>query len=1170
MALQTDTVSLTLAASISQDTDNKQIDPTNLAASENTRVTKKYQVGKRDGLQDYPTTQASLAGANPITIGASLSRNWVEEFQGQTLLQNKGALYLRKPSGNEWDQIAFTPNLSVLEEPVASSSYTALYQDTLVSGGYRVTVTNDETFVRYSVYRIADNKYIVKDAVLRTRVSFSVVFGRPKIVATGLTFAIFAFEGDLFVYSLTPLTGALSAPVSIVTVSSQAIGFDAVYLAGSAAGDRIVVLISQSGTGVSLRAYSPALVLDATVGILNVAGSFGNDGLNTYLYAEPSLGVNRLFGFNARLTTSFAAGGVNTFNFVYDITASGWTAIRVHTNTGDIANRVRGNTQSPSVVGVVALVDAQDATKINVWWTVRDETTIAGDHQTYVLTQSTIGVPTTDLALWSYGLSVLAAPFNDTERLTTLLPVTYFDGASSINGVADFHRSRVSRRPYLTARFGEGKTRKTVPGSSTAVQTTGRSWPTASGFAFAYLATQRFISIDKNEADVGADMATVSIAANDVAVFKNNETLFVGGAQTWAYDGADVGEHGFNTTPSVPYVSLGVPLSAVVTQAGTAGLKEITTVTLKNAPLFVSSGSSTFFKLTNASGTAYYLWYQLGTSVDPAAGGTAIQVTLSADDTFLDVIRKTRARTLSGSPFGGTISVTATNETLRTITFENQAVGVSTPVSVGNSADDAAGSPLPVGTYQFAAVYSYIDSKGKKFRSRPGPAATHVIAGTSQTSVGIVLPVPDITNREYRLNEIEVYATDTNGSVFYWLSNGSAFSRLPWDGTGPRRVFANKTLPVGTSLFTTPYTSNEQLYTTGDILENDYPTGWDKSTTFKGRTVIGFPNGQRLLYSKTPASDEGLAFSDFLEIVADQDDEPIGAIGELDDKLILFKSQKKYALVGEPANDAGSGGSLSLPTLISSDTGCSEQNSLVQSSAGLFYRAPKGVYLLGRDLSDKYIGDRVEDTNSFAIARGLLSAETNEIYYFFTDSSNGLCFNYEYNLWSVWVNHQCDYASIGSRLNLVRANGRVVYAVPGQRKDVENGVSTAVTYSIELPWLKLKGQQDYLRVYDFMILGAYLSPHSLQVEIWHDYDQRDAVKQTLTILSSAVINGTGYADQTYQMKFQPMIQKCESIKIRIRDIPVSVDNAGSCTLNAVDFLVGMKKGQNKFKAEKKV
>jgi hypothetical protein len=1153
MALQKQTVSLNIAASINQKADDKQIDVSQLAASKNVRIKKDKRVQKREGLQDYSTAQSSLTATSPITIGASDSQSTVSEYGDKIVMENKGVFYQRDTVASNWKQLAYAPNLSAQVESVANATYTTPFQSVVEALGYRVIVSTDDTVGRLTIIRLTDNLVITKDQVIFTRVSSlagGARFGYIQVVAMDSNFALAYIDGTtLYAQTITPATAALG---SLITInSSTVLTFHMRWVGSSARGGRLVFVSYINGGTTRLQATDNALTIDATLGNQQIDNA--TTWRNVYIYQNDTINTSRLFIYGGDRLLRLAT---------WDIGALAWTVVTAAATVQTLTLRVsNSNTYTYLLLGVTAIVDPQDATKVNAWYSVRD-TSSTGEDRTHVVTHDHSGAITTASAVWSYGLCVTAEPYNDPVRVTTLLPVAYYNGFSSFLGVADFHRSRTSRRAYLAARFGEGLVLNTTMATTTYSAPVDNSWTSSLGFDFGFNSISRYVDIDNLIAQTGTSIARIKLENVSASHFVENETLFLSGAQSFMYDGAEFGEFGFSVRPMEPQVTLGAPIAISIVQQGTGALPEITDVIFGNGNTFPAGNYWTFSTTT----TNYYVWYTVnGVGVDPAPGGTGILCAITSTDTWQDVSRITaRAITLSGAAVSiGEISAS------RAIRVTNSVIGAVTDATAGNFQDGPTNLAILTGTYQFCIVYLYVDKFGKIYRSQVSDI-NQVTTTATRYTFSAVYQVPDITNREYRLNSVELYVTEANGSIFYLASTASSQSFVNWSGAASRLQITNVGAPTASSVFPGPVTSAVQLYTTGGVFENDYPTGWRSSTSFKTRRVILFENSNRAIYSKSFTDDTGLAFSEFLDIVADQDEGDLTAIGAIDDKLILLKEEQKFAVVGDPANDAGGGGSLSLPQAVSSDTGCNDFRSLVQSTDGLYYRSAKGIYRLGRDLQDKYIGDRVEDTNGQTVSAALLLKSTNEIVYLFSDSQDALCYNYYFDVWTYWQNHQCSGAFAGTKLYIIRSNGRVLYSTPTVFKDVENGTTTAVPYTIEMPWLKVKGQQDYQRIKELMLLGQLKSAHSMTAEIWWDYDMRDAVKQTLTIASSSVVSGTDYADGTYQIRFAPQKQKCEAIKVRFTDTPDTSTSGESCTLNAVDFNVGLKAGLSKLKTGKQV
>jgi hypothetical protein len=80
-------------------------------------------------------------------------------------------------------------------------------------------------------------------------------------------------------------------------------------------------------------------------------------------------------------------------------------------------------------------------------------------------------------------------------------------------------------------------------------------------------------------------------------------------------------------------------------------------------------------------------------------------------------------------------------------------------------------------------------------------------------------------------------------------------------------------------------------------------------------------------------------------------------------------------------------------------------------------------------------------------------------------------------------------------------------------------------------WLSLTGIQGYQRVRNVELLLEYIAAHTLQVDLYTDYDETTAV-QTSTIASSAITPAVGVG-KAFQVRIHVQNQKCEAIKIKL-------------------------------------
>ena len=107
----------------------------------------------------------------------------------------------------------------------------------------------------------------------------------------------------------------------------------------------------------------------------------------------------------------------------------------------------------------------------------------------------------------------------------------------------------------------------------------------------------------------------------------------------------------------------------------------------------------------------------------------------------------------------------------------------------------------------------------------------------------------------------------------------------------------------------------------------------------------------------------------------------------MDEKLVIFEDDRIFYLTGSGPNATGQQNNFSDPQLVTSDVGCSNTRSIVQTPKGLMFMSNKGIYLLDRGLSTHYIGAPVEAYNSLTITSAILIQDENQVR--FTASDGG-------------------------------------------------------------------------------------------------------------------------------------------------------------------------------------
>jgi hypothetical protein len=292
----------------------------------------------------------------------------------------------------------------------------------------------------------------------------------------------------------------------------------------------------------------------------------------------------------------------------------------------------------------------------------------------------------------------------------------------------------------------------------------------------------------------------------------------------------------------------------------------------------------------------------------------------------------------------------------------------------------------------------------------------------------------------------------------------------------------------------------------------------------------------------------------------------------MDDKLIIFKKNAMYYITGDGPDNTGANNDFTTPVFISSVVGCTNQNSIVLTPMGLMFQSDKGIWLLGRDLSTQYIGAPVEQYNTATVQAAINIPATNQVR-FTLSSGVTLLYDHYYSQWGTFTGIPgVSSAVYGSLHTFLNAAGLVFQENPGSYIDG----SVPVLLKLTTAWIQAAGIQGYQRLYYFFLLGQYLSPHKLTVQIAADYDP--AILQAATILpqnysapfgdDSPFGSGTpfGGPSAVEQFRINIMRQKCQALQITIIETydPTFGAAAGAgLTLSGLNFVIGVKKGYPK-------
>lgn len=468
------------------------------------------------------------------------------------------------------------------------------------------------------------------------------------------------------------------------------------------------------------------------------------------------------------------------------------------------------------------------------------------------------------------------------------------------------------------------------------------------------------------------------------------------------------------------------------------------------------------------------------------------------------------------------------------------------PDHVTSAVSNVGGTALTTpGTYQYAIVYEWVDSRGQIHRSAPSFITVSLSGGNNK--VTLTIPTLHLTDRRSPRADvvIAVYRTISAGTLFYKVS-----STNPTATSGTNRLVYNDpsvlTVTFEDILPDSSIQTNELLYTTGNVLENIAPPAGKIIARFKNRLFLaGLEQANTIWYSKEYVPGESINFSDVFRIQVDDTGGPITALGELDDKLIIFKATTVFAMNGDGPLPTGQQNTFSLPQLVASDVGCVDPYSVVRTRNGLMFKSNKGIYLLDRSLQVQYIGAEVEAWNNLTITSATVINDQNQVR-FTTDEGRCLVYDIFFDQWYTYTNIAAiDSTSWRGRFIFLKANGDVWRETPGAYLDVDQPIISRYTLAL----MQFAQVQGFQRIYKINILGDNLGTHGLKLEVGYDYRefyeerfiiQPDDVLISATWGSDSVWGqaGTlwgGFFDGVYQFQIRPRQQRCQALKLKIED-----------------------------------
>lgn len=482
---------------------------------------------------------------------------------------------------------------------------------------------------------------------------------------------------------------------------------------------------------------------------------------------------------------------------------------------------------------------------------------------------------------------------------------------------------------------------------------------------------------------------------------------------------------------------------------------------------------------------------------------------------------------------------------------------------------------LTTGLYTYFIWYEEVDAQGEVHRG-PTSVGTAVTLAAGNNQVTLTGPMYTTTGR--RRVRVCIARSEVNDAVEFFR-----VTSLDPSATGSNGYILNDPT-VDTWTFVDRMSdatliTQEPLYTTGGVLSNDPPPmAGGVLTVGKNRLFWTDPSDSTLIrYSQEIEDGFAVDFAEPLKQKLDPGGGAITAIGILDDAVIPFREAAVNVIVGpgplpNPTQETATF-AFSPAALVTSDVGCVNPRSIVQTPIGIGFKSAKGIRLLGRDRKVVDIGEDVRDFDAQDVTAATLFPTFNRIV-FLTSSGSTLQYDYQRAQWSRFTNHTgLDALIVGGLYYYLRTDGRVFVETPGLYRDD----SSHIPMVLEMAWLKMAGYlQGWQRIWYAQFLGEWRSPHKLRVRYRLNYelqwsapfDQDVNSNYTATAYGSGAY-GAGPYGSTGSSVYQRRIhigKECQSIQFQIQDVELTDDYGAAFELSELVITGGLKGNLYKLEA----
>lgn len=490
--------------------------------------------------------------------------------------------------------------------------------------------------------------------------------------------------------------------------------------------------------------------------------------------------------------------------------------------------------------------------------------------------------------------------------------------------------------------------------------------------------------------------------------------------------------------------------------------------------------------------------------------------------------------------------------------------GFASPPNYTASSNTGSGS-----TYEYQVTWVRVDQAGNVEESAPGPVVS--VTSGAPPNVTLTIEALQLTNKSR--------TTDANATIY------AVIYRTQAEASGDSTFYRNTTNPppaanantltaasfqVTDTLSDAGLTSGTTgvLYTmTGELIHN-IPETFTHTCRHMLR-IWGIGADQRTIwYSQQYSAGELPAWNDTSQITVDEAGEPLIALANLYDKLLIFTKRKIYVVYGMGPSDAGTSNDLTTPQRIPCAAGCIDPRSVVETDQGVFFQSSRGIEMVGLDLSVQFVGLPISVTTAtYPICVGaVLDGASSTVRFAMTQAEAypasiltlGAVVVYDIRR-QRWATHAITKG--GSPGNDPNAPMQAITSHPtlGVVYGHNDTTDAALIYQentstwldfglyfvplkVTTAWIKSDDLQGWQSVRRVRVLAQYYDQHQMSATVNYDYQAQLEVHSWSDVTIAAIVNGSWE-----QLKVYPgaSYRRCEAVQVTLATSAPATNPVGS-------------------------